>query len=410
MKAKNILLLAALAFSFMACEKKEPFDTQSANDAPIILVPYETADGKVYGTVYNPSPYVDSVIVTPSAYTTVNWYLDKALVYTGNKINMCFPTGTYDLLIEAVTTAGKRTTRSGVLTVKPAATDPYSGAPAAGRHFVPNTVSTISGTNLTQVVKLVLSRDLYAKDTVCTIDVTTTDDASISFTLPALADGKYYLRLQDAEGNLFGADAIEVHNASVVLSGYEAFVPNKEWTITGAKLENVASVTIDETVITEITKTATTITFIAPDAEVGEHTLSLINEDGSNVFFLTEAGLVTEVTTVVSAETTIWEGSCVTDWGDSNVHIDKTTMSAVPAGATVYVYYNVPDADYYSLRIVVAPDWSADIVAQIDGMNSQPSPFSFTYNSTSKDAAEADGKDGILVTGHGLEIVKVTYK
>ena len=272
MKAKNILLLAALAFSFMACEKKEPFDTQSANDAPIILVPYETADGKVYGTVYNPSPYVDSVIVTPSAYTTVNWYLDKALVHTGNKINMCFPTGTYDLLIEAVTTAGKRTTRSGVLTVKPAATDPYSGAPAAGRHFVPNTVSTISGTNLTQVVKLVLSRDLYAKDTVCTIDVTTTDDASISFTLPALADGKYYLRLQDAEGNLFGADAIEVHNASVALSGYEAFVPNKEWTITGAKLENVASVTIDETVITELTATATSVTFVAPDAEVGEHT------------------------------------------------------------------------------------------------------------------------------------------
>ena len=412
MKAKYLMLIAVLAFTFTACEKQEPFDTQSEDDAPLILKPYnESGTGSfTYNLANSDTPLLDSVTVTPSAYTTVNWYLDGQLIFTGFKIEMTFPAGVYALTIEAVTTKGKRTERTGSVTVHPYATDPYSAAPAAGRHCVPGNATTLDGVNLAQVAAVLLSKDLYAKEVVHTITPDAATDNQLTITLPETPDGLYYVRLKDAEGKLFGADDINVHNASVVLAGYEAFVPGEEWTITGVKLENVASVKVDETVVTELTATATSITFTAPAAEVGEHTLSIKNADGSDVYFITDAGMVTEVKTVVSAETTIWEGSCITDWGNSNVHINKATMSAVPAGATVYVYYNVPASDYYSLRIVVAPDWSADIVAQIDGMNTQPSPFSFTYDSASKAAAEADDKDGILVTGHGLEIVKVTYK
>ncbi|MBR6018550.1 MAG: hypothetical protein IK073_08020 [Paludibacteraceae bacterium] len=412
MKAKYLILIATLATAvFTSCEKQDPYDTQSPDDAPLILVPYETKTGQITYTLANPdTPLKDSVVVTPSAYTTVNWYLDDELVYTGTKIEKCFLAGNYSLTLEAVTTAGKRTSRTGTVTVNPYPEDPSSQAPAAGRHFVPGTAATLTGVNLTKVKTVVVSRDLGGNDVVCAIDVTAADDATLTFDLPEMAEGVYFVRFKDAAGKLYGADTFTAHNSAVALAGYESFVPNEAWTITGVKLENVASVTVDETVITELTATATSITFMAPAAEVGEHTLSMKNADGSSVFFITDAGAVTEVTTIVSEERTLWEGSCVINWGDANVNVDKATMANVPAGSTVYIYYNVPDADYHSLRVVVAPDWSADLLPQVDGMQAQANPYTFVYDNAGKAAAEAADKNGILITGFGLEITKVTYK
>ena len=115
MKTKYILLLAALAFCFASCEDNTPFETQSPDDAPLILIPYESTSGTITMTQSNPeTPCADSVVVTPSAYTTVNWYFDGQLVFTGTKLNKCFPSGQYDLVIEAVTQAGKKTSRTGI--------------------------------------------------------------------------------------------------------------------------------------------------------------------------------------------------------------------------------------------------------------------------------------------------------
>ena len=114
---KKILFIAALALCFVACKNETPFDTQDPNDAPLILKPYnESGTGSFTYYLANPeTPLVDSVIVTPSRYTTVNWYVDDSLVNTGLKIDMCFPGGVHDLVIEAVTTAGKRTERTGTI-------------------------------------------------------------------------------------------------------------------------------------------------------------------------------------------------------------------------------------------------------------------------------------------------------
>ena len=121
MKTKYILLIAALAVFMISCEKKTPYDTQNENDAPLILKPYsESLTGSfIYWLEDENTPLVDSVVVTPSNSTTVNWYVDDVLVHTGTKINQTFAKGTHDLLIEAVTTKGKRTTRSGLILVKP---------------------------------------------------------------------------------------------------------------------------------------------------------------------------------------------------------------------------------------------------------------------------------------------------
>ena len=407
--AKALFALLTPAVLFTACEKQEPFDTQSPDDAPLILKPYnESGTGSFTYNLANPdTPLFDSVTVTPSRYTNVNWYLDGALIYTGVKINQCFPAGTYALTIEAVTQAGKRTSRTGTVSVKPYDTDPYSAAPAAGRHLVPQVESTLAGQNLGNVAEIVISQDIFGTKALCSCAPATVSDAQLTFTLPELEDGKYYLRLKDNESKLYGADAIHVHNSAVALSGYEQFVPSQEWVITGVKLKNVASVTVDGTAITAITATATTLTLTAPAAEPGEHTLSIQNADGSAVLFITDEGTVTEVTTIVSSETNLWEGSCVINWGDANIKIDAATMADVPVGATIYVYFNVPDAEYHALRIT-DDWWSHDILPQVDGMAEQPNPYSFTYDQAGKDAVDQTGQ--MLVTGFGLEITKITYK
>jgi len=410
MKTYKFWLIAALTatFALTGCEKQSPYDTQSPGDDPLILIPYETETGQIYASTTNPDPYVDSVVVIPSAYTTVNWYLDDVLVHTGNKIEKCFPTGTYALKIEAVTTEGKKTSRSGVLAVSPAATDPY----VSTRILAPGVPMTIEGKNLDQVEKVFLAKDFYGKDTVCGVVLTNVESSKAQVTLPEIEDGTYYICLRNSEEVIFGSDKLTVLSSPVALSGFTSFSAGEEWVISGANLQNVASIKIGDLVITELVATTTSVTLVGPNLPQGEFNMTMQNADGSAVLFYTSSGKVTEVVVRSSAagETTIWEGSCVINWGDANVHVEKSKMASVPAGAKIFVYYNVPAADYHSLRVVVAPDWSDDILPQVDGMDGKPSPYSFIYDSASKAKAEADDKNGILVTGFGLEIIQITYK
>ena len=226
MKTKNILLLIALAAATIltGCQPEAPFDTQSPDDAPIILTPYnESGTGTFTYDLLNPdTPLYDSVTVTPSKYTTVNWYLDQELVYTGIKMDMCFLAGTYALTIEAVTDAGLRTERTGTVTVHPYDYDPYSAAPAAGRHLAPGVETQIDGQNLSKAQTVIISTDIFGLEVVHTITPTYQEDGFLKFILPETEDGAYFLRLQDANGKIYGADNIHVHTGAVALAGFQA--------------------------------------------------------------------------------------------------------------------------------------------------------------------------------------------
>lgn len=420
MKAKYILLIAALAGILASCEKQEPFDTQSPDDAPLILKPYnESGTGSFTYLLANPeTPLLDSVTVTPSRYTTVNWYLDEVLVFTGTKIEMCFPAGHYDLLIEAVTEAGKRTTRTGSVTVNPFATDPYAAAPTGGRHLVPGIEMNIEGSNLIDVAEVVIARDFYGNDVVCTVTPTYQDSSKIQLTLPDVADGTYYLFFQNLEGKRFGSDMVQVHNGAVILDGYKEFVPETEWVLTGVNLQNVASVKVDETVITDLTVTATSVTLTAPAAEVGTHTLSMANQDGSAVLFVTSAGTLTEVATEVSAETTLWTGPEYLQWNENRVRIEAADMANVPAGSTIFIYYEkLPSGhegyyegteykEYQKMKVMTA--WWTELFPEFDVTDETPNPYSFVYSADMKALAEA--QNALCVAGWGLNINKITYK
>ena len=411
MKTKNILLLIALAAATIltSCQPEAPFDTQSPDDAPIILTPYnESGTGTFTYDLLNPdTPLYDSVTVTPSKYTTVNWYLDQELVYTGVKMDMSFLAGTYALTIEAVTDAGLRTERTGTVTVHPYDYDPYSAAPAAGRHLAPGIETTIDGQNLSKAKAVIISTDIYGLEVVHTITPTYQEDGFLKFILPDTEDGVYFLRLQDANGKIFGADNIHVHNGAVALAGFQEMPAGSTWVITGVNLQHVVKVKVNDIEITDLQVTDNSVTLIAPSVEVGEYALSIFNEDGSAVLFITDEGAVEQVKTVVPSETTIWTGPVTIDWNADLVKVDASAMAAVPVGATIFVYYDVPAAEYHAMR-VTTPWWDYDFLPQVDGMEAQPNPYSFVYEAAGKEAVERTG--AMSVVGFGLTITKITFK
>ena len=411
MKTKNILLLIAIAAATIltGCQPEAPFDTQSPNDAPIILTPYnESGTGTFTYDLLNPdTPLYDSVTVTPSAYTTINWYLDQQLVYTGTKIDMCFPAGTYALTIEAVTDAGLRTARTGTVTVHPYDYDPYSAAPAAGRHLAPGVETQIDGQNLSKAKAVIIANDVFGSEVVHTITPTYQEDGFLKFILPQTEDGSYFLLLQDANGKLYGADNIDVHNGAVALAGFAEMPAGSTWVITGVNLQKVAKVQVGDVEITDLQVTETSVTLTAPAVEVGEYTLAMYNEDGSAVLFITNEGAVEQVKTLVPSETTIWTGAVTIDWNADLVKVDASAMAAVPVGATIYVYYEVPAADYHAMR-VTTPWWDYDFLSQVDGMENQPNPYSFIYEAAGKEAVDRTG--AMSVVGFGLTVTKITFK
>ena len=411
MKTKNILLLISLAAAtiFTGCQPEAPFDTQSPDDAPIILTPYnESGTGTFTYDLLNPdTPLYDSVTVTPSKYTTINWYLDKQLVYTGIKIDMCFPAGKYALTIEAVTDAGLRTERTGTVTVHPYDYDPYSASPAAGRHLAPGVETTIEGQNLSKAKAVIISSDIFGLEVVHNITPTYQEDGFLKFILPETEDGAYFLRLQDENGKIYGADNIHVHNGAVALAGFQEMPAGSEWVITGVNLQHVTKVKVGDIEITDLQASDNAVTLTAPAVEVGEYTLAMFNEDGSAVLFITDEGAVEQVKTVVPSETTIWTGAVTIDWNADLVKVDASAMAAVPVGATIYVYYEVPEAEYHAMRITT-PWWDYDFLPQVDGMENQPNPYSFTYEAAGKEAVDRTG--AMSVVGFGLTVTKITFK
>ena len=411
MKTKNILLLIAMAAATIltGCQPEAPFDTQSPDDAPIILTPYnESGTGTFTYDLLNPdTPLYDSVTVTPSKYTTVNWYLDKYLLYTGTKMDMCFPAGNYNLTIEAVTQAGLRTERTGTVTVHPYDYDPYSAAPAAGRHLAPGVETQIDGQNLSKAKTVIISKDIYGLEPVHTLTPTYQEDGFLKFILPDTEDGSYFLLLQDADGKIYGADNIDVHNGAVALAGFMEMPAGNEWVITGLNLQNVVKVKVDNIEITDLQVTDNSVTLTAPAVEVGEYTLAMFNKDGSAVLFITNEGAVEQVKTIVPSETTIWTGPVTIDWNADLVKVDASAMAAVPVGATIFVYYDVPAAEYHAMR-VTTPWWDYDFLPQVDGMEAQPNPYSFVYEAAGKEAVDRTG--AMSVVGFGITVTKITFK
>ena len=145
------------------------------------------------------------------------------------------------------------------------------------------------------------------------------------------------------------------------------------------------------------------VTFDVPSMDEGEYMVSIQDESGTRY----GCGLFTvsndEYVDPGIKETVLWEGSVDINWGDANVFLSPEQMADVSVGATIRLVYEVPDAEYHALRIT-NQDWTSDIVPQVDGFESQPNPYEFTYTADHKAIADAKG---MLITGFGYKLTKV---
>lgn len=197
---------------FCSCsEDNEGFITATEDDFPQILLPWfgdwEDGEPAVYKSISRDAEFIDSTVVTPALYTTVEWFLDDEKVCDGKKIHLSpLPAGEYILKIIATTTKGKQTSRTGKLVVLPLDGDPVPSDDISDRRVVPGMKAKLHGTNMEKVVKITIGE----KDAAATFVANNGYDY-IEYTVPSdLALGTYRITLTDSDGNIYGGDKIEV--------------------------------------------------------------------------------------------------------------------------------------------------------------------------------------------------------
>lgn len=210
-KLITAIVVLSMGMLCSCSEDNEGFITATEDDFPQILLPWfgdwENGEPAVYKTISRDAEFVDSAVVTPALYTTVEWFLDDEKVCEGTKIQLSsILAGDYILKIVATTTKGKQTSRTGILEVLPLECDPTPTDAASDRLVVPGMEAKLHGTNMDKVVKITIGD----KEAAATF-VPNNGNDYIEYTVPSdLALGTYRITLTDSDGNVYGGDKIEV--------------------------------------------------------------------------------------------------------------------------------------------------------------------------------------------------------
>ena len=188
-----------------------PFITANEDDEPRILDPYfpdwtngEPGEFKNITRDVNLEAYV---IVTPSEFTTVKWYIDDVEVAEGLNIDIPLIAGNYMLKVVATTTKGKSTSRTGRVVVRPCAGDPVPGKDIYDLQVRPGSKAKLHGSNMDKVTKIV-----FGETEVPVTFVDKGEESYVEYEVPNLPLGTYKVKLIDAEGIVYGGGSIELSN------------------------------------------------------------------------------------------------------------------------------------------------------------------------------------------------------
>ena len=443
MNTKNMfkyLAAGLVCFGFAAiltsCSKdNDPFFSAEEGDAPRILNT-DIPEGKggepgSFGSIDRTTNFTFEVFATPINHTTISWYLDDELVYEGSKIDMPFLAGDYLVKIVATTTKGLSTYRLCKLTVLPVEGDPEVANDDKSRWLTIGKTKNI-GCKFDKEIKKVF----IGKQEVANVSFV---NNVLTFDVPEMEERQYNLIIEDADGTRYGCGKVTVSTEDYKDPGsketvlWEGNPVDINWGDANVLIspEQMAEVPVGATIrleyeIIDADYHALRITDRDWSADIVPQIDGFENQPNPFEFTYTAdhktiadakgmliTGFGYKLTRVVvvenagPAETTLWEGDPVDiNWGDANVLISPEQMAEVPVGATVSLTYEIIDADYHALRIT-NNDWTADIVPQIDGFENQPNPFEFTYTAEHKTIAD---EKGMLITGFGYKLTKVTYK
>ena len=422
-----------LAVTTACSNDDDPFFTASEDDAPRILNT-DIPEGKggepgVLKNIDRTQNFTYEAIVTPVNYTTVSWLIDGEKVAEDLSIDVPVLAGDHIVKIVATTTKGLSTSRTCKLVVRPLAGDPELATDAKSRWLTIGTTKTIDCKNVTTVEKVFIGQQEASNVSYAS--------GKITFDVPDMEEGEYMLSIQDESGTRYGCNWFTISKEEYKDPGIKETVlwegsVDINWGDANVFIsaEQMANVSVGATI---------RLVYDVPDAEY--HALRITNQDWSkdivpqvdgfenqpnpyeftytadhkaiadnNGMLITGFGYkltkVIIVEGVAPAETTLWEGETNINWGDANVFISAEDMANVPVGATVSLTFDIIDAEYHAMRIT-NQDWSKDIVPQIDGFENQPNPYEFTYTADHKAIADANG---MLITGFGYKLTKVTFK
>jgi hypothetical protein len=422
-----------LAVTTACSNDDDPFFTASEDDAPRILNT-DIPEGKggepgVLKNIDRTQNFTYEAIVTPVNYTTVSWLIDGEKVAEGLSIDVPVLAGDHIVKIVATTTKGLSTSRTCKLVVRPLAGDPELATDAKSRWLTIGTTKTIDCKNVTTVEKVFIGQQEASNVSYAS--------GKITFDVPEMEEGEYMLSIQDESGTRYGCNWFTISKEEYKDPGIKETVlwegsVDINWGEANVFIsaEQMANVSVGATI---------RLVYEVPDAEY--HALRITNQDWSSDIVPQVDGFESQpnpyeftytadhkaiadnkgmlitgfgykltkviiVEGVAPAETTLWEGETNINWGDANVFISAEDMANVPVGATVSLTFDIIDAEYHAMRIT-NQDWSKDIVPQIDGFENQPNPYEFTYTADHKAIADANG---MLITGFGYKLTKVTFK
>lgn len=207
-----LILLMTGNIALTSCSSDDaPFITANEDDEPRILDPYfpdwtngEPGEFKNITRDVNLEAYV---IVTPSEFTTVKWYIDDVEVAEGLNIDIPLIAGNYMLKVVATTTKGKSTSRTGRVVVRPCGGDPVPGKDIYDLQVRPGSKAKLHGSNMDKVTKIV-----FGETEVPVTFVDKGEESYVEYEVPNLPLGTYKVKLIDAEGIVYGGGSIELSN------------------------------------------------------------------------------------------------------------------------------------------------------------------------------------------------------
>ena len=392
--------------ALLSCtQKEEPFFTASEDDSPRILntdIPeWKDGEPQTLLTIPRNQNFTFEIVVTPSEYTKVEWFLDEVKVHEGKTIDIPVLAGTWTVKILATTTKGLQTSRTAMLVVNALAGDPVAGNAILERLVAPGATAVLSGQNMDKVAKVVIggveADAVYA-------------DGAVTYTVPAdLAAGTYQLTLKDAEGYEYGAGYTTVSAASVVSAAAFSGKPGAELTVTGLNLDKVETLTLGDKACTIVSKSAGELKFNIPAVAAGTYDLTGLDASGNVVNFVDGTQMLNKASLIITAEEILWEGSFDVDWGTPFNAIQTSVLEHLAVGRVLRGYVNGNGQG------AATTSWWNNFITCMDG---EPNRGDIMINGdvVLEYTLHADGitklkaEDGLLFVGSGYTITKVTIE
>lgn len=418
MKKIYFILLAMLvmSFTFTACNDEAPFSTATADDEPRILDPIfpDRVNGElpVVANISRDGNLTMKLTVTPADYTTVSWLIDGQEVQTGKTIDISLKAGTYGLKVIVSTEVGKSSYREGIIQVNPLSDDPWTIKMGFERIIAPGTTAHLYGNNLDKVKSIIID----GKTITDIVYINSEDKTYIEYPVPAsLTEGEQRVILVDSNGNEYGGNTVKVMQSALITSGADRTNANKEWTMNGINLDQIASLTFADQNISKFTRqSATEIVFVCPQLEDGEYKLTGKTKDGKNLQFYNGKNIVNEQNVVVSSQAVLWKGHHYVSWDLPDNSPNKTfnligmdVFASIKAGAILSIHYSVATQDEYHQLRTTTSQWN-DLpgTSVIEFTQDGVKEVRLTQEVLNKIQAEG----GFLCVGHGYYVDMVTLQ